>query len=96
MTRISAIAALVAVVIFAAAGVALAQNGTSSPSPGTNSAGTAQSSGPAPNREPGVTTGAAGAGSGHAAPDKTTSPDAAISAENDIIDRKLKGICRGC
>ena len=96
MTRVSGIAGLAVLVMFAAASTALAQHGTNAPPRGTNSAGTAQSSAPAPNREPGVTTGAAGAGTGHAEPEKTASPDAAISAENDIIDRKLKGICRGC
>ena len=48
--------------------------------PGTNSLGTAQSSG-------GVTTGSA---SGSTAVDKK------IQDENRDIDRKLKGICRGC
>jgi hypothetical protein len=67
------------------------------PARGTNNAGTAQSSGPAPNSQPGVTTGSAGA----AAPGSTqsgpqTSGDAAIDAEDKAIDRKLKGICRGC
>jgi hypothetical protein len=56
-------------------------SGLGAPPPGTNSAGTAQSSG--------ITTGAA-----------MSQPhgdvDAAISEENRTIDRKLKGICRGC
>lgn len=56
---------------------------SSAPAPGTNSLGTALSSG-ATNTAPGVTTGAA------------TSPDAAVSAENKLLDRKLKSICRGC
>lgn len=55
---------------------------SSAPAPGTNSLGTAQSSGA--NTAPGVTAGAA------------TSPDAAVSAENKLLDRKLKSICRGC
>ena len=58
----------------------------SPPPPGTNSAGTAQSSGGR-----GVTTGSAGAGTW-----PQTSEDAAINEENKTIDRKLKGICRGC
>ena len=49
-------------------------------SPGTNSLGTAQSSG-------GVTTGSA-AGS--------VTEDKKIQDENRHIDQKLKGICRGC
>jgi len=50
--------------------------------PGTNSLGTAQSSGPGA----GVTT---GSGTGGAA-------DAAVNAENRMLDKKLKSICRGC
>ena len=57
---------------------------------------TAKSSAHASNREPGVTTGSAGLGSGHAAAGPAISTDAAIKAENELIDRKLKGICRGC
>jgi hypothetical protein len=65
----------------------------SPPAPGTNSAGTAQSSGRGVNTAPGVTTGAAGTGTMATNP---TSSDAAINEENKTIDRKLKGICRGC
>ena len=96
MTRISAIAAVTALVLFGAASAALAQNNTSAPPRGTNSAGTAQSSLSQPNRDPGVTTGSAGMGGGAAAPPPTTSGDEAINAENSVIDKKLKGICRGC
>jgi hypothetical protein len=49
-------------------------------SPGTNSLGTAQSSG-------GVTTGSAAG---------NTTEDKKIQDENRHIDQKLKGICRGC
>jgi hypothetical protein len=52
--------------------------------PGTNSLGTAQSSGA--KGAPGVTTGT-GAGGG---------TDAAVNAENRLLDKKLKSICRGC
>jgi hypothetical protein len=55
------------------------------PPPGTNSLGTAQSSGP--NAAPGVTTGTAGS-SGAA--------DATVNTENEKLDRKMKSICRGC
>jgi hypothetical protein len=95
MTRMSGVAPLAASVLIAAASSALAQAATSPP-PGTTSAGTAQSSGPAPNHDPGTTTGSAGVGSGRARLDPTTSPDAAIRAENELLNRKLKGICRGC
>lgn len=64
-----------------------------SPPPGTNSAGTAQSSGSGVNTGAGVTTGAAGTGT-MARPQADV--DAAINDENRTIDRKLKGICRGC
>jgi hypothetical protein len=49
--------------------------------PGTNSAGTAQSSGR------GVTTGAASGSSAE---------DAKIRAEDPKIDKKIKSICKGC
>ena len=52
------------------------------PPPGTNSLGTAQSSGPGS----GATT---GTGAGGAA-------DATVNAENRSLDKKLKSICRGC
>jgi hypothetical protein len=93
MTRTSAFTALV---LLASAGAAFAQTNTNAQPRGTNSAGTSQSSGAASNREPGMTTGSAGLGSGRAATEPSTSPDAAINAENNTIDRKLKGICRGC
>jgi hypothetical protein len=54
-------------------------NSPSAP-PGTNSLGTAQSSGG------GVTTGTGAGGS----------TDAAVNAENRMLDKKLKSICRGC
>ncbi|WP_298878215.1 hypothetical protein [uncultured Bradyrhizobium sp.] len=59
---------------------------TPAPPPGTNSLGTAQSSGA--NTAPGVTTGAASG----------TNPDAdaTVSAENRLLDKKMKSICRGC
>ncbi|MBR0845303.1 hypothetical protein JQ607_34380 [Bradyrhizobium liaoningense] len=54
------------------------------PPPGTNSLGTAQSSGG--NAAPGVTT---GTGAGEAA-------DATVNTENRMLDKKMKSICRGC
>jgi hypothetical protein len=56
------------------------------PQPGTNSLGTAQSSGA--NTAPGVTTGSASG----------TNPDAdaTVNAENQLLDKKMKSICRGC
>ncbi len=61
----------------------------SPPAPGTNTLGTAQSSGRGVNTESGVTT-----GSGRSA--GSESVDAAISDENKAVDRKIKSICRGC
>ena len=89
MTRISAFALIALIAAVPAA--SLAQGNGSSPPPGTNS--TAQSSGGAPNREPGLTAGTA-LGTGNAA--STESGDAAIKQENATIDHKLRGICRGC
>ena len=65
-------------------GVAGAAKGQPS-APGTNSLGTAQSSGSL-NTAPGTTT---GTGSGETG-------DAAVNAENKLTDKKVKGICRGC
>jgi hypothetical protein len=87
---------IAAILLLAAPCASMAQNNNGAPPPGTNSAGTAQSSGPASNRAHGVTTGAASPGSGNAAPPATPNTDAAIKAENNILDRKLKSICRGC
>lgn len=56
------------------------------PPPGTNSLGTAQSSGA--NAAPGVTTGT-GTGAGAEA-------DATVNTENRQLDKKMKSICRGC
>ncbi|MET4256946.1 hypothetical protein ABIC09_001878 [Bradyrhizobium sp. S3.12.5] len=56
------------------------------PPPGTNSLGTAQSSGA--NRAPGVTTGLASGAN--------ASADATVNAENRQLDKKMKSICRGC
>jgi|SRR5215469_2603491 len=89
-------AVMAAFIALAASYTSLAQNGTGAPPPGTNSAGTAQSSGGAAlNRQPGVTTGS-GLGWGNAAPPATTSTDAAINKENQLLDSKMKSICRGC
>jgi len=90
--------ALIAVLIaFGGSHASSAQSGASAPPPGTNSAGTAQSSGGAAlNREPGVTTGSAGLGSGNTNAPPSTSADTAINRENQLLDSKMKSICRGC
>jgi hypothetical protein len=96
MARIST-ALITALIALAVSHASLAQNGASGSPPGTNSAGTAQSSGGAAlNRQPGVTTGSAALGTGNATPPATTDADAAINKENQILDSKMKSICRGC
>ncbi|WGR91536.1 hypothetical protein MTX26_13795 [Bradyrhizobium sp. ISRA443] len=100
MRKLSVTAALAPIAILLASPAALAQGqsagqGTGKPSSpqlsppppaGSNSVGTAQSSGGKPNTGEGVTTGSANA----------QSIDQAIANENRSIDRRLKGICRGC
>ena len=68
-------------------GAANASRRASPPAPGTNTAGTAQSSGGGANTGSGVTT-----GSGRSAKDVDTE----ITEENKTVDRKIKSICRGC
>jgi hypothetical protein len=87
---------LAAILMLAAPAASRAQGGDSAPSPGTNSAGTAQSSGSASSPGAGTTTGSAGMGSGKAATAPTISADTAVKNENNILDHKLKSICRGC
>ncbi len=89
MTR-SAIVLIAAVALACAPDTSFAQSGASPR--GTNSAGTAQSSGGAPNAKQG----AGGLGTGRAKAPDTPSADAVINQENAILDRKLKSICRGC
>jgi hypothetical protein len=85
-------------------GVGNASKLATPPAPGTNTSGTAQSSGSrggGVNSQPGMTTGAAAssaAGSTVAGPQTETdkNTDAAIAEENKNMDRKVKSICRGC
>ncbi len=63
------------------------------PPPGTNSLGTANSSGSSTS----ATTGSTTPPSGHvniAGPN--TNSDAAISAEDKLLDKKIRSICKGC
>ena len=91
MTRISAIVLIAAVAMTSAPVPSFAQ-AAASPR-GTNSAGTAQSSGGV---RPGDHATGGGLGTGRARPPETPSGDAVIKQENAILDRKLKSICRGC
>jgi hypothetical protein len=69
----------------------------SPPAPGTNTAGTAQSSGSGVNTGGGVTTGSARSPrSGATVTGPQTSGGVEVDKENDEIDRKIKSICRGC
>ena len=91
MTRISAIVLIAAVAMTSAPVPSVAQ--AAAPPRGTNSAGTAQSSG---GTRPGDHATGGGLGTGHAKPPATQSPDALIQQENAVLERKLKSICRGC
>ncbi|MCK1715633.1 MULTISPECIES: hypothetical protein [unclassified Bradyrhizobium] len=66
------------------AGLSGGVSNSPAPPPGTNSLGTAQSSGPNAAR---ATTTDGGAGA---------SADATVSEENRLLDKKMKSICRGC
>lgn len=88
MIVIFALAAMPAVAFAQASGGAAGSAGgvanSPAPPPGTNSLGTAQSSGA--NATAGTTTGTGAGGF----------TDAAVNAENRLLDKKLKSICRGC
>jgi len=82
----SGIAALAAMLAFAAPPASATQH--RSHTKRTRSAAT--------NRAQGVTTGSARLGTGQAANGPSTNTDAAVKAENELLGRKLKSICRGC
>lgn len=65
--------------------------------PGTNSVGTAQSSGSSAGRGSDVTTGSAGNRRGGIDAQGPNRPgDAKIRAEDPKVDKKIKSICKGC
>jgi hypothetical protein len=91
MARTSIIVMLAAIVMLAVPAASAA------PSRSNDGTGMTQSSMPASDRDSGTRTPASRMGSGKAAPPATTiSPEAAIKRENEILDRKLGSICRGC
>jgi len=97
MTRISGMGLIAAVVLLVAQGPVLARNHTGARPPGASRAAIAPSSGPAlKHRKSGTTAGPTALGSGDAAPAPQPNADAAVQAENELLDRKLKSICRGC
>jgi len=91
MTRTPGIVALAAIIALAAPAASRGENNVGAPLHAN--AETARSPGHALNRESPST---AGLGSGDAATGPAASGDAAIKAENDFLNRKLKSICRGC
>jgi hypothetical protein len=88
MSEIAAFAAMLALVAPAASA---AQHRSAPSQARSNGAGTAQA-----DPGPGVTTGSATLGSGKAATGPSPSTNDAVKAENELLDRKLKSICRGC
>jgi len=97
MTRMSGMGLMAAAVLLIAPCAALARNHTSAPPPRTHSGCIAQSSGPSSNhRDKGIRTHSTSPGSGDATPSPPPNTDAAVQAENELLDRKLKSICRGC
>jgi hypothetical protein len=96
MTRISGTALIAVMVLLAAPSLSLAQNDNRARPSVTDSTGATKSAGSAANREPGVTTGSAGLGTGKADVNPPNDTNAVVNQENNTIDHKLKGICRGC
>jgi len=88
---------MAAAVLLIAPCAALARNHTSAPPRRTHSRCIAQSSEPSLNhRNKGIRTRSTAPGSGDATPSSSPNTDAAVQAENELLDRKLKSICRGC
>jgi len=87
MARMWGLAALVATLAFVAPAAS---------APHDRSHANRTGSATATNSDAGVTTGAAPLGTGKAATGPSTNTDAAVKAENQLLDRKLKSICRGC
>jgi hypothetical protein len=70
-----------------------AGGGATGGSAGTNSAGTANASGGRAGT--GITTGASGTGQS-STDGKPMTGDAAVDAQDRVVDRKVKSICKGC
>ena len=94
MFRLPLFARITLIVLIAASAGTAGARAQGLASPGTNSAGTAQSSGGTHHRKSEGATGTV-LGTGHAAP-TAESTDAAVRKENAILNRKLRGICSGC
>jgi len=77
--------------VYDPSGAGNAEKVVAQPPPGTNSAGTANSSGAS------MTTGSARPAPGGTAAAAPQAPgDVAIDKEDKVVDQKLKSICRGC
>jgi len=87
---------IAAIILLAEPVVSPAQQNALAPPRGTNSAGTAQSSGRPHHRHRRGVTRTGRLGSGRAVSPATSNTNAAIGAEKETIDRKLESICRGC
>jgi len=88
---------MAAAVLLTAPCAALARSHTSAPPRRTHSRCIAQSSGPSlDHRNKGIRTRSTAPGSGDATPSSSPNTDAAVQAEDELLDRKLKSICRGC
>jgi hypothetical protein len=93
----SGMSLMTTVVLFVLPCAALARNHTSSRPPRSHSESTARSSGPSLNhRNEAIRTGSQALGAGDTKPSPSADTDAAVQAENEVLNRKLKSICRGC
>jgi hypothetical protein len=68
----------------------------SPPAPGTNNAGTANSSGSATTAAARTSGSASSARGGTAATGPNAKGDVAIDPEDKAVDRKIRSICKGC
>ena len=84
------------IVMFAATLALVAPAASAAETRSASSHSHADHSGTAANDAPGVTTGSAALGTGKAATGPATDSNDAVNAENQLLNRKLKSICRGC
>jgi hypothetical protein len=88
---------MAAVVLLVAPCTVLARNHTGARAPHAHGGAIAQSSGPSLNhRNERPRTRSTALSSGDTNSPSSPNADAAVQAENELLDRKLKSICRGC
>jgi hypothetical protein len=93
----SGTALIAAVVLLVAPGAALARDHTSARPSRTHSGGMASSPRPASHHSKNdIHSSSQALGSGDTKSSPSPNADAAVQAENELLDRKLKSICRGC